>query len=210
MATQLIIAVNNDTQDQEYGVSGVEWTDIDLANDYIIFTAGSDTVKDGESLPSQDDLNQAGVVLDGVGKTVDVYLLADYDANELKEIHNMGNQDKRYVMAFSFDGATASEPVLEVWDDSNLNTTNSVSLGEGTPNNSWFRGITTTLSSRGTDWTGTALAGASTGNFLWLNDQNGALSGADVLYCNLKVVIPSTAEDSGSETPLIAVKYTTN
>ena len=210
MATQLTIAVNTDTQDLEYNVSGVEWTDIDLSNDYILFTAGSDAVKDGEALPSVDDLNQAGVVLDGVGKNVDLYLLADYDVDELKEIHLMGNQNKRYVMAFSFDGATASEPVLEVWDNSNLNTVSSVSLGSDVPDNSWFRGITTTLSSPGTDWAGTKLAGATTGHFLWLNDQSGPLSVADVLYCNLKIVIPSTAEDSGSETPLIAVKYTTN
>lgn len=210
MATNLTIAVNNDTQDLQYNISGVDWTDLDLVNDYIIFTAGSNTVKDGEPLPSNTDLNQAGVVLDGTEKTVDLYLLADFDVNELKEIHNMGNQNKRYVMAFSFDGSTASEPVLEIWDGSALSTIDSVSLGAGNAANSWFRGITTTYSSPGTDWVGSRLAGASTGNFLWLNDQNGAVSGAGVLYCNLKIIVPVSANESGSETPVIAVKYTTN
>lgn len=210
MATNLTIAVNNDTQDLQYDATGVNWTDLDLVNDYIIFTAGSNTVKDGEPLPTDTNLNQAGVVLDGTEKIVDLYLLADFDVDELKEIHNMGNQDKRYVLACSFDGATASEPVLELWDSSALITIDSVSLGAGNAENSWFRGITTTYSSPGTDWTGSKLAGATTGNFLWLNEQNGALSASGVLYCNLKIIIPSTANLSGAETPIIAVKYTTN
>jgi hypothetical protein len=210
MATNLTIAVNNDTSDQPYGTSGIDWTDLDLVNDYLIFTAGSDVVKDGESLPSQTDLNQAGIVLTGEQIIIDKYLLADFSENELKEIHNMGNQNKRYVLALVFDDATASEPVLELWDNTDLNSIASISLGAETPANSWFKGITTTDALPGADWTGNALAGASDGHFLYLNNQAGALSSAKTLYCNLKIVVPSSADESGSETPVIAVKYTTN
>lgn len=213
MATNLTIAINTDTTDSEYGTSGIDWTVLDLTNDALIFTAGSDIVKDGEALPSQDDLNRAGIdISGGVDITVSQYLVSDFDANELKEAHLMGNQDNRYVMAFVFDGPTTSEPVLEVWDNLSLNTVDSVSLGAGTPANSWFKGVVTTSSSPGTNWTGTPLAGSSVGNFLFLNDGNGnsPLSVADTLYCNIKVVIPSTATSSGAETPVFACKYTTN
>ena len=216
MVTNLNIAVNADTQDQPYGTSGVNWVDLDLANDYIIFTAGSNIVKDGEPVPSSDELNQSGVVLTGAEIIISKYFLADISADELKEIHNMGNQDKRYVLSFDFDGTTASEPVLEIWDGISLNSIDSVSLGgdgtlnSGNPSSSWFRGIVTTYNTPGNDWVGSRLAGASSGNFLWLNSLNGALSVADTLYCNLKVVIPSTATQSGAETPVIAVKYTSN
>jgi len=212
MATNLTIAVNTDSQDLPYGTSGVDWTEMDLVNDNLIFTAGSNVVKDGEPLPSQDDLNQAGInVSDGVEVIVDTYLLGDFSANLLREVSLMGDQDSRYVMAFIFDGATASEPVFEVWDNVDLDTVDSAVLGAGTPNNSFYKGIVTTDGSAGAPgWAGTPLAGASSGNFLLLNNGNGALSSAGVLYCTLKIVIPATQTDSGAETPVFAVKYTTN
>ena len=206
----LIIALNHDTDDQEYGTSGVDWVDVNTDNDSLIMTAGSNVVKDGETIPSSSDLNQAGVVLTGAQQIVDLYLLADIDANELKEVFNMGNQNKRYVVAFDFDGETASEPVLEAWDDVDMDSVDSASLGAGTPNSSWLRGITTTDGLPGVDWVGSRLAGAGDGNFLWLNDENGPLTVADTLYCNLKLVIPSTQANGGADTPIIVCKYTSN
>lgn len=209
--TNLTIAVNNDTDDQPYGTSGVEWTDVNLSNDEIYFTAGlSGVVEDGQSIPSASELTQAGIRLEGVEKIVDLYLLADASVNELKEIHNMGNQNKRYVIAFDFDGATASEPVLEVWDDDDLDSIDSTVLGSGNPASSFFRGIVTTDALPGADWVGSRLAGASTGYFLWLNNQAGPLSGAKTLYCNMKVIVPSTVTEGTAESPVIAVKYTSN
>lgn len=206
----LIVAVNTGTADLEYGVSGAEWIDVSPANDTLIFSAGSDTVKDGEPIPSQNQLIQAGVVLSGAEQIVPKYFLADVSANLLREIHLAGNQDKRYVFACVFDSATASEPVLEVWDDSNLNSVDIPELGAGTPSSSWYRGIVTTDSSAGTDWTGSRLAGSSDGNFLWLNNQNGALSGADNLYFQFKIVIPATATSGSSAVPVFVVKYLSN
>lgn len=212
MATNLTIAANTGLVDDEYGVTGADWTVIDEDNDYLIFTNGSDVVKDGEALPSQTALNSAGIRIgEGVEVIVDTYLLADFDASELKEIGLMGDQDAQHVLAFDFDGATATEPVLEAWDNSSMNTIDLPSLGAGTSSNSWFRGITTTLASSGVaGWIGNKLAGASVGNFLFLNDQSGPLSVAKTLYCQLKMAIPLTITDSNSDQPLLVVKYGSN
>ncbi len=37
-----------------------------------------------------------------------------------------------------------------------------------------------------------------------------ALSGAQVLYCNLKIIIPATATTGINETPKFVVKFTSN
>lgn len=208
--SNVIVAVNHDTQDQPYGSSGVNWVDVNLDNDTLIFTGGSDVIADGESIPSASQLTQAGVLLDGTEKTISKYLLADLSANQLKEIFNMGNQNKRYVVAFVFDGPTASEPVLEAWDDDDMDTVDNVSLGGGVPSGSWIRGVVTTDALPGANWTGNRLAGASDGHFLWLNNQAGPLTAAKTLYCNLKLVIPATQTAGLAETPILVVKYTTN
>jgi len=209
MATALKIYVNNGTSDLELNISGSSWVEIDTTNDEIIFTDGSDTVKDGEAIPSDTQLNSAAPILDSTEQTIPMYLLSDNSASELKEIHNMGAGNYRYVMAFEFTTATVSEPVLEAWDDTDLDSVDSVPLGSGTPSSSWFRGVTTTAALPGAAWTGSRLAGSSDGNFLWLNNESGALSVADVLYCQLKLVIPATQQDAGSTNPVLAVKYAT-
>ena len=208
--TTCTIALNCDTQDLALGTGGVDWVEMSLGNDSLIITNGSDVIADGEPIPSQTDLNQAGLILTGVEQIVSKYLLADISENELKAVHNMGNQNKRYVMAFDFDGATTSEPILEAWDDVSMQTYDNLCLGAGTATNSWLRGITTTSALPGTNWIGSRLAGSADGHFLWLNNQAGALSVAKTLYCNLKMVIPATATESGAETPILVVKYTTN
>jgi len=207
--TTLTIAVNNDSQDLAYGASGIIWTDIAVLNDFLIFTAGNTTVIDGATIPSSFQLSQAGVVLTGVETAIAHYLLADISDNELKEIHLMGNGDYRYVLAFDFDGITTSEPVLEAWDNSNLDTTDLASLGSGTPASSWLRGVTTTDNSPGATWTGSRLAGSADGHFLWLNNGNGALTVASTLYCNLYMAIPASQTAGGAETPVLVVKYCT-
>lgn len=207
MATNLDIWVNAGVSDVVLGTSGADWVEVDVDNDFLIFSAGSDTVKDGEPIPSETQLNQAGILLTGSEITVSKYFLADNSVNLLKQIHNMGAGNYRYVLAFDFDDATASEPVLEIWDDNDLDSIDNVTLGEGTPSLSWWRGITTTDALPGVGWTGSRLAGSSDGNFLWLNNENGALSGADTLYCQLKIVLPSTQQDAGVANCVVAVKY---
>jgi hypothetical protein len=210
MATTLIVAANHSSNDVEYSESGADWVALAPASDYLVFSAGSNTVDDGEDIPTQSELNSAGVILTGAQQVVDRYFLADISANELKELFLMGNQDTQYVMAFDFDGATASEPVLELWDDENLDTVTGTTLGAGTPSNSWWKGITTTSSSAGSDWTGSTLAGSSDGNYLLLNDGSGAIAVATTLYCNLKIVVPASAATGINATPKFVVKYTSN
>lgn len=209
MTTACTVYVNNGVQDDPLGTSGATFTEVDLDNDELILSAGSNVIKDGEVIAGDSSLTQAGVLLTGVEQTIDKYLLSDASAGIYKEIVNMGADNKRYVLAFDFDDETASEPVLELWDDTNLDSIDFTSLGAGIASASWWRGITTTSALPGVAWTGSRLAGSSDGNFLWLNNQNGPLTTADTLYCQLKVVIPSTQQDAGNESPLIVIKYAT-
>lgn len=204
----LTIATNCDTQDQPYSSSGIDWVDVDVSADYLVFSAGNDQVKDGEPLPSSANLNSAGTRI--IGSDVDIahYFLADFGANELKEISLAGNQNKRYVFGFSFDEATGSEPVLEVWDDSDMDSFDDYTLGAGVATSSWVRGITTTAGLPGAGWSGSRLAGSANGHFLWLNNETGALGAAGVLYCQLRIVVPASYPYDGAETPVWVVKFT--
>lgn len=204
--TTLTIAVNNTSTDQTYPTG--TWISVSIGNDYLIFTTSASLA--GASVPSSFTLSSGGVLLNGTQQIFPNYYLAHPGVSpETYAIPLMGNQNKRYVMAFVFSGATTSEPVLEAWDNSGLSTYNDNSLGAGTPNNSWLYGVTTTSGAPGTNWTGTPLAGSSNGNFLWLNNQNGALTGAANLYCNLKVVVPASQTTGIAETPVLVCKYTT-
>ena len=204
------IYLNCDTVDSPLGTSGLDWTILDTDVDYLILlTNGSTSVADGQILPSTTLLNQAGVVLTGVAQVCSKYFLADDSANLLKLIHNMGAGNKRYVIAFDFtESETASEPVLEVWDDTTMLTADDVVLGGGTPSASWIAGITTTAALPLVGWTGSRLAGSTAGHFLLLNAGLGALSVAKTLYAQLKVVVPSTEVNGGAEQPILVCKYT--
>lgn len=204
----LNIYVNHSAVDSPLLTSGVDWVLVDPDNDALIISEGSDVVADEEPSPGESALNSAGIVLDGSEQTYDKYFLNDASAILLKEIFLMGEGDYRYVLAFDFDDSTVSEPVLEVWDDSSMDTVASVVLGTGTPTNSWIKGITTTDGLPGVSWVGNTLAGASDGHFLWLNNENGALSVAKTLYCNLRVVVPSSQGDAGASLPVLVCKYT--
>ena len=205
----LTIRLNTGAVDGAVGAGGVTFTDISIGNDFLIFTAGSSAVANGQPIPSSFQLSQAGIVLTGSDIIVPHVLLADISANQLKESTLMGNANHRYVLAFDFSGATTSEPILEAWDNSSLNTTDFASLGAGTPSSSWLHGVTTTDALPGASWVGNTLAGSSDTHFLWLNNQNGALSGAGILYCNLYLKVPATQVAGGAETPILVVKFTT-
>jgi len=203
------IYANCDTIDSPLGTSGLDWVMIDVDTDYLIMlTNGSVSVADGQPIPSTTQLNQAGLVLTGVEQTCSKYFLADDSVNLLKQIHNMGAGNNRYVLAFDFDAETSSEPVLEAWDSISMDTIDDVVLGEGTPSSSWLVGVVTTDSLPGVGWSGSRLAGDTAGHFLNLNNGNGALTGPATLYANLKVIVPSTEVDGGAEQPILVIKYT--
>ena len=208
----LTVHINVDTQDLPLNTSGVDFVQFSEGNDQIIFTQGNTEVVDGANTPTQSELISAGVELDGNQFIVSEYLLQDTSENLLKNIDNMGNIDKQFVIAFDFDAPTASEPVLEVWDDSNLNTIDNAMLGSGTPSASFIRGVTTTTASPGANWitSGTRMAGSSDGNFLNLNDLGGFLTGATTLYAQLAVVVPASQTTGFSANPVFVVKWLEN
>ncbi len=208
----LTVHINVDSQDLALNTSGVDFVEFSEGNDQIIFTQGNTEVEDGSDIPTQSELISAGVELTGSQIILTEYLLQDTSENLLKNIDNMGNIDKQFVLAFDFDAATASEPVLEVWDDSNLNTIDNTMLGSGTASSSFVRGVTTTSGSPGSNWitTGTRMAGSSDGNFLNLNDLNGFLTGADTLYAQLAVVIPASQTTGFSANVVFVAKWLEN
>jgi hypothetical protein len=204
------IYLNCDTVDSPLGTSGIDWCLMDVDLDYLIMlTNGSTSVADGQPIPSTTQKNNAGLVITGVEQTCSKYFLADDSTNLLKQIHNMGTGNKRYVLAFDFDAVTASEPVLEAWDDVTMLTVDDVVLGDGTPSSSWIAGIVTTDALPGVGWSGVRVAGDTTGHFLNLNNGNGALVAPKTLYAQLKVIVPSTEANGGNENPILVCKYTT-
>jgi hypothetical protein len=202
------IYLNTGTVDDVLGVGEFVLMDNDV--DYLIMlTNGSVAVADGQPIPTTTQLNNAGLVVTGVEQTCSKYFIADDSANLLKQIDNMGAGNKRYVLAFDFtELVTASEPVLEAWDDVTMLTADDVVLGSGTPSASWIAGIVTTDALPGVGWSGVRLAGDTAGHFLNLNNGNGALVAPKTLYAQLKVVMPSTEVDGGNENPILVCKWT--
>ena len=202
------IYLNCDTVDSPLGTSGIDWILMDSdVDELLLLTNGSLSVADGQPLPSTAQKNNAGLVVTGLEQTCTKYFLGDVSGNILKLIHNMGAGNKRYVIAFDFDAETVSEPVLEVWDDINMDSVDSPVLGGGTPTSSWLLGITTTDALPGVPWIGKRLAGDTSNNYLLLNNGNGALTGAKTLYAQLKTVMPSSEISSGYSNPILVVKY---
>jgi hypothetical protein len=203
------IYLNTDTVDSPLGTSGIDWSLMDVDVDFLIMlTNGSVSVADGQPIPSTTVLNQAGLVITGLEQVCSKYFLADDSANLLKQIHNMGAGNKRYVVAFDFLADTASEPVLQAWDDVSMLTANNTVLGAGTPSSSWIAAITTTDALPGVGWSGFRLAGDTSSHYLNLNSGNGALLAPKTLYAQLKVIMPSTEVSGGAEQPILVVKWT--
>ncbi len=190
--------------------SGSDFLELNLTNDKLILSAGSVYVADGQPIPTTEQLNSAAMPILNSDNEVPHFFIADASENKLREIFNAGNKNKRYVFCAAFDAATASEPILELWDDSTLQTIQDYCLGEGVANDSFFRGITTTSGLPGAGWTGKRLAGSSDNHFLFLNDGSGALSAAQDCYFNLRCTIPSNFLSAASETPCIVVRFTQN
>ena len=218
MATNLTILANYVNADISYETVPADYIALDLANDYLIWTEGDATVKDlMTSEPTAGQLNAAATKIDPDNpKTVAKCLLIDYSHDiggsyYTHLVKGMG-ENKRYVFAFSFDGATASEPQLEAWDNSSHNSTDNHVLGNGTPADSMVKAVCTTASLPGASWTGTAIAGGS--NVVQLNNGNGALSAlgsgetSQELYANIKIVIPAAYDTPATEVFVLCVRYT--
>lgn len=217
MSVALKVLINYVDADVNYETTPSDYIEMDLTNDYLIWTESDAVVKDLMTHePLASELNTAATRIDpDVAVTVAKCLLMDYshDVGGSYYTHlvkGMG-ENKRYCYAFSFDGGTASEPQLEAWDDDTHLTTDLNVLGVGTPANSFLKGICTTASLPGADWVGAAIAGA---NVLQLNNGNGALSAlgsgetSQELYCNLLIKISAAYAIPAVEVFCIVARYT--
>ena len=209
MATTMKFLVNDTDADVTYAVTPANYGEVDLINDYLVWTAGDTTVKDLMTHePTVDELNAAASVIDSVDVMVALCLWVDYShdrggAYYTHLVKGMGI-NKRYSFCFSFDGATATIPTLEAWDDDTHTTYAKHVLGNGTPANSMVKAVKTTDALPGASWAGTAIAGLS--NRIELDSA--ALSGAKDLYANIKNVIPADYTQPGAETYILTVRYT--
>ena len=209
--TNLVLGVNVGDADIPYGETGSEYIILDLVNDYLIWTEGDDIVKDGYiSEPTPTELINASVIIDpSVAVTVPLCLLMDYSGigvNSLREVKGMG-VNKRYPFLFSFDGATATEPQLEAWDDDTMLTIIKNVLGVDDPADSMVKAVCTTIALPGNDWLGTAIAGSEITRMVGLNNGY-ALTGAQDCYANIKIVIPANYPTPAIEAFSLVVRYT--
>jgi hypothetical protein len=208
--TNLTFRVNKSSTDSSYAISPANFVDVASA-DTLIFSAGSDVVKNGEPIPSQADYNRAATLLDPLLETfIAHYFLADVSANLLREMFLAGCQNKQFTFCCSFDGATATEPLLEAWDNTDLNSYNLRCLGLSVANDSWFHAKCTTTNPPGSSWTGVSLAGSNGSNIVYLNDGLGALTVAKDLYFNFYVKIPAGVSVPESYLPVLLITFDTN
>jgi len=210
MATNMIFLVNDTNSDHDYENYPADFGELDFVNDYLIWTAGDATVTDlMTSEPTQDELNAAASIIDDVEDVmIALCLWLDYSHNRggsyyTHKVLGMG-ENKRYSFCFSFDGATATKPRLEAWDDDTHTTADSISLGSGVGADSFIKAVKTTDALPGAEWAGTPIAGAA--NYVELD--NAALVGAKDLYCNCKVVLPGGFATPSADTPVLTCRYT--
>lgn len=210
MVVNVDIFVNHTTDDNTRVADASDFIQMDLANDKLIFSAGSAGVADGLDTPSNAELNEAATIIDTVEVEVAHTFLLDVSdvGSELKEMFMANSGDNQYVICFAFDGATASEPTMEAWDDDNHVTANLNCLGLGTPADSMLKAILTTGGSPGASWAGIPVAGGVGPNVLELNGGGGALGGATDVYVNIHWDVPAAYGSPFVETPVISVRYT--
>lgn len=211
----LTMRMNNVDADVDYDTTPADYIAMDLTKDYLIWTAGSATVAEGQGEPSASQLNEASSLIDASSiVTVAHCLLFDYSASLLKEVVGM-SENKRFVFNFSFDGDTATEPQLEAWDDSNHNSFDTHVLGAGSGGTSMAKAICTTDVLPGESWAGTAIRGDDPSEVVKLNHGNGAITLASGeleknLYANIKIAIPAGYATPAVETFVLTCRYTWN
>jgi hypothetical protein len=212
MSVNMIFAVNYVDAAVTYGTTPADYIPVDFTNDYLIWTNGNAVVGDLMThQPISSELIAASPIIDAINPvTVAKCLLMDYSHNiggsyYTHLVKGMG-ENKQYVFCFNFDGATATEPQLEAWDDDSHTTIATNVLGAGVALNSMVKAVCTTYNPPGASWVGAPITGSS--NVLLLNAGNGALLGASDLYANIKIVIPANYSTPAAETFILTVRLT--
>lgn len=116
-----------------------------------------------------------------------------------------GGGNYRAAYGAFIDGTTTQAPALQAWDSTSHSSYNLEVLGSGTPNNSMIRAVSTTDSTAGDQWAGTPLAGDGDSNTILLTA--GAIGGSQMVYFNLRLLVPSTATPFAEE-PIICLYLT--
>jgi len=207
MATNLLFRVNTVDAAVDFVTTPADYITVDLANDKLLWSAGSVDVYDGCGyIPSVAQLNAAATIIGVANEVVQHCFLQDDSAVDIFDIVGVHGENVRYVFCFSFDGATLTEPQLEAWDDNTHLTTALHVLGNGVPANSMVHAICTTAGLPGSSWTGVSLAGGT--NVVLLNAGGGALGAAADLYANIYMEIPASYPTAEVSTPVFTVRWT--
>jgi hypothetical protein len=210
MVVNCIVHANKSAVDATRVAQPANYIQMDLANDKLIFSAGSAAVADGQPTPSSAELNEAATIIQAIPVEIAHTFLLDVSdvGAELKEMFMANSGNYRYVICLAFDGATASEPTLEAWDDDTHVTANLNCLGLGTPADSMLKAVLTTGGAPGASWVGTPIAGGAAPNVLLLNGGGGALGGATDVYVNIHWDVPGAFLSAFQESPCISVRFT--
>ena len=189
------------------GASGdSNWEIFDSINDKLAFL-GSDTDDlDANTSKSVVSIPESGSQ-EAPRTFVDNYKESRWDRIWLagSNADQGGGGNYRYSLGFYIDGTTSSAPVLQAWDSTSHSSYNLQVLGSGTPNNSMIRAISTTNGVPGNEWAGTPLAGDGGANTVTLT--TGAVGSSQMVYFNLRLLIPSTAT-AFSEEPVLTLYFT--
>ena len=197
--------VNVTETDQPYSTHPGNYIEVDELDSFI-FSQGNDTVKDGNPIPSEEELNEAFTIIPDEGSSqIQKIFLADESANLLREI-KLAGANSQYVFLCNFTENTQWEPTFELWDSVEYDSYDYQILGSGTPNNSAIEGVITTSVLPGIDWVGKKLAGGLDINRLLLNEGAGKIITPTACYFNLKAYIKSTF-NSAYENPVFLIKY---
>lgn len=192
------------------GGAGSNWIVVDLSNDKLTFLDSQQ--QDGDALTDP----KYPAIIPGAGNLeVPKTFVEDASLGGAGEYNqaplagsDQGGQsggNTRYVFAIYFDGATATVPYLEAWDNTLHLTGNDSFLGSGTPANSTLRAVTTTNAVPGaTNWGGTPIATQSDRISL----DTGALGGAKNLYFNIRQVIPFSFSVHATTSLVLTLRYT--
>lgn len=188
------------------GDASSNWVVLDLVNDKILFLDDQQADSDPNSGTKYPVIIPAAGSLEAPKTFIDDNSESVFDQVPLAGTTNGGQSggDNQYVFAIYFDGATASIPYLEAWDDNSHATADDDFLGGGTPADSTLLAIATTNAVPGSaTWAGTPLSGTDSRVAL----DTGALGGAKNLYFNIKQVIASTFTPQANSDIVLTLRF---
>lgn len=183
---------SNDTANTGAGEGDSNFKVFDTINDKFSFLGSEAEDQDPNSTKSIFVIPESG------SKEIPRQFVNDYSTGKWDRVFLGGSNaddgeggNNRYVYGAYIDGTTASAPILQAWDSTDHSTYNLEVLGSGTPANSMLKAITTTNGSPGDSWAGTPIAGDSPSYSIALD--TGAINSSKMVYWNMRVVVPSTA-----------------